>query len=347
MGAVRCGRGRERHVDRLGGEAVALGLGGDLARPTHRLHAFQHLPFHEALAAASATFETETYLPESRYRELHRRGRITDTDLRAVLAEHERGEAVADITPAGLSRLELERLALLHPLPAETEASLRWKMNEQSATTALRPDLAVNARERLLRHSLEGLRGGLDRVGRDWTMTDLAQALLEPTLNASGRAAAAEPQRALSQDVALRRLGIAPARAEAYLAQVRARLVGATASLSVEGWLGAEVSLVTEALATTFGGDGSLPSVKQQLERHPERFAVKALWAACRTPLLAATAPRGPEASPAAVQSHREVLRQASGEDINELVNPQLSPPVRKVISVDALLDRTLYRIED
>ena len=30
-----------------------------------------------------------------------------------------------------------------------------------------------------------------------------------------------------------------------------------------------------------------------------------------------------------------------------ELVNTQLSPPVRKVISVDALLDRSLYRIED
>lgn len=30
-----------------------------------------------------------------------------------------------------------------------------------------------------------------------------------------------------------------------------------------------------------------------------------------------------------------------------ELVNTQLSPPVRKVISVDALLDRSLYRAED
>ncbi|WNG19690.1 YbcC family protein [Cystobacter fuscus] len=287
------------------------------------LHAFQHLPFHEALAAASATFETETYLPESRYRELYRRGRITDVDLKAVLAEREQGERREEMVPASLSRLDLELLALLHPPAVETAASLRWRMNELSATSSLRPDVSVAARERFLRRSTEGIRGWLDRVGRDWTMTDLAMALLEPTLNTAVRAAAAEPRRALAQETALRRLGIPSARTEAYIAQVRARLIGAATTLSVEGWLGAEVALVQEALATAFEGDGSLSSLKEHLERHPERFAVRALWAACRTPLL--TVPDSREkAEPGEVRSHREMLRLATGEDINELVNPRL-----------------------
>ncbi|MET0402480.1 MAG: DUF2309 domain-containing protein, partial [Cystobacter sp.] len=287
------------------------------------LHAFQHLPFHEALASASATFETETYLPESRYRELHRRGRITDADLQAVLSEREQGRPHEDHAPAPLSHLELERLALLYPPPVETAASLRWRMSELSASSALRSDIPEAARQRLLMRSLEGLRGSLDRVGRDWTMTDLATVLVEPTLQASVRAAAAEPQRAMSQESALRRLGIPSARAEAYLAQVRARLLGAKTTLSVEGWLGAEVTLVLEALATALGGKGSLPSLKEGLERHPERFAVRALWAACRTPLLHPSRTPPKEEKPE-VRTHREVLRLATGEDINELVHPRL-----------------------
>jgi len=287
------------------------------------LHAFQHLPFHEALATASATFETETYLPESRYRELYRRGRINDTDLKAALAERDAGDGHEEFAPPSLSRLDLELLALLHPVPEETAASLRWRMNELAATYMPRPDVPEAARQRFLRRSTEGLREGFNRVARDWTMTDLAVSLLDPSLEATVRAAAAEPGRAMPRRDALRRLGIPDALTDAYVAQVQKRLDSAPTRLTVEGWLGAEVSLAASALGATFGGDGGLRALKERLERHPERFAVSALWAACRAPVLAATeAP--PSAIPPAVRSHREALRAATGEDINEWVNPQL-----------------------
>ncbi|MBM7114527.1 YbcC family protein [Archangium primigenium] len=287
------------------------------------LHAFQHLPFHEALAAASGTFETETYLPESRYRELYRRGRITDTDLAAALAERDAvANAAEDFTPPTLSRLELERLALLHPVPEETAASLRWRMSELAASQSLRPDVSDAARQRLLRRSTEGVRAWLTRVGRDWTVTDLAAALVEPDLLHTVRAAAAEPRRAQPRAAALRALGIPDALAEAYVAQVQSRLEQAPTRLTLEGWLGAEVSLARAALAAAFGGDGGLRSLTERLERAPERFAVSALWAACRTPALTAT--RARPAPVAAVRSHREALRAATGEDINEWVNPPL-----------------------
>jgi hypothetical protein len=287
------------------------------------LHAFQHLPFHEALTTASATFETEAYLPESRYRELYRRGRITDEDLKAALAERDAGGMQGDMAPVQLSRLELELLALLHPLPEETAASLRWRLAELSASYRFRPDVPEAARQRLLKRSTEGLRGWMDRVGQDWTMTDLAVALLEPSLGVSIRAAAAEPRRAMSPEAALRELGIPDTLAATYVQQVK-RQLGGTTALTVEGWLEAEATLAVDALATAFGGSGGLGSLRERLERQPESFAVSALWAACRTPLMPAKTGAEEKLEPGQERTHREELRAATGEDVNDLVNPQL-----------------------
>ena len=230
------------------------------------LHAFQHLPFHEALAAASATFGTESYLPESRYRELYQQGRITDADLDAALSERDSSEPVVELAPGPLSRLELERLALLHPVPVETAASLRWRMSELAASQRLRADLPADTRARILQRSTEGLRGWMSRVGLDWTMTDLARVLLGVSL---------------------------------------------------------EEKAAEQALAAAFGGDGSLPSLQERLSRDPEAFAVSALWAACRTPLLQVK-PQTPADAPEPVRSPREVLRDVTGEDVSDLLHPHL-----------------------
>ena len=287
------------------------------------LHAFQHLPFHEALSTASATFETEAYLPEARYRELYRRGRITDGDLKAVLAERDAEGTPVELAPVQLSGLELELLALLHPLPVETAASLRWRMSELSASYRLRSDVPREARQRLLKRSTEGLRRWMDRVGRDWTMTDLAVALLDPSLEVTLRASAAEPARAMPVEAALRRLGIPDTLTASYVEQVKKRLPGVT-GLTVEGWLGAEATLVVDALASAFGGNGGWSSLRERLERQPESFAVSALWAACRNPVLSAKTGSEEKPRPGEERTHREELRTATGEDINDLVNPQL-----------------------
>ncbi|WP_063934789.1 YbcC family protein [Archangium violaceum] len=232
------------------------------------LHAFQHQPFHEAVAAASTVFGTEGYYPESRFRELYQRGRITDGDLEAALAERHEGRPVVELAPGALTPLEVERLALRHAIPVETAASLRWKLEELSSSRRLRPDVPEAARARLLQRSTEGLRGWMDKVGEDWTLNDLAAALLGPS------------------------------------------------------WKSADVKAVTRELAAVFGGNGGLPSLRERLAKEPEVFAVSALWAACRTPLLTPETPEAP--APEAVRSHREVLRDITGEDASDLVNPHL-----------------------
>ncbi|MDY7231223.1 YbcC family protein [Hyalangium rubrum] len=285
------------------------------------LHAFQHLPFHEALAAASEHFGTESYLPESRYRELYQQGRITDADLEAALTERAASEPGVESSPGPLARRELEKLALLYPLPVDTAASLRWRMSELAASQRLRPDMPEATRTRLLQRSTEGLRAWMHRVGRDWTMTDLAMALLGPALEASLHVAAAS-QPALSRSDALDRMGIPEADTQAYLARVKERISrAASPTVTEEAWLAAEATVGLQALAAAFGGDGSLPSLQERLSRDPEAFTVSALWAACRAPLLQAPSHAD---KPERARSHREVLRDVTGEDVADLVHPHL-----------------------
>src|SRR5690606_17981832 len=51
------------------------------------LHAFEHLPFEEAVERAAAQLEREPFLPESRYREKLASGRIRARDVDALLIE--------------------------------------------------------------------------------------------------------------------------------------------------------------------------------------------------------------------------------------------------------------------
>ncbi len=59
------------------------------------LHAFQHMPFHQALKQASVQFGYKGYLSLEQYRSLYRQQKIKGEILRHVLVEHF-GDAVAD-----------------------------------------------------------------------------------------------------------------------------------------------------------------------------------------------------------------------------------------------------------
>src|SRR5437763_6120239 len=57
------------------------------------LHAFEDLPFPEAVQEGARTFGCQPYLPEERYREELERGRIRFVDLPTVLREDVGGRA--------------------------------------------------------------------------------------------------------------------------------------------------------------------------------------------------------------------------------------------------------------
>lgn len=122
------------------------------------LHAFQHLPFHEAVAAASAELETESYLSEADYRAAYARGRIDDSDLDAALAEHLAGDGATEDIDLAIPERELLHIALRFPIPVESAAGLRWQIDDLDALSHFRPEVDPPTRERLVQEGLRWLR---------------------------------------------------------------------------------------------------------------------------------------------------------------------------------------------
>ncbi|HEY8430692.1 MAG TPA: putative inorganic carbon transporter subunit DabA, partial [Sandaracinaceae bacterium] len=138
--------------------AHALPTQGPLSVFVHHntLHAFEHLPFHEAIARASDELDTHGYLTEPELRAAYARGRIDDEDLAAAIDDYLRaGELPRSSCP--LPDATLLGIALRHPLPVPSEAGLRWELDEHHARTRLRPDVPPAARERFLARSVRWL----------------------------------------------------------------------------------------------------------------------------------------------------------------------------------------------
>jgi uncharacterized protein YbcC (UPF0753/DUF2309 family) len=109
------------------------------------LHAFEHLPFEEAVEHAAGQLGREPYLAEARYRDKLASGRIRPRDIEALLMEQLGASAAEDIAGVG-SRLDLWRVVLLHGIPAASGRELSWILDETEALARFRTDLPASAR---------------------------------------------------------------------------------------------------------------------------------------------------------------------------------------------------------
>ncbi len=125
-----------------------------LARFVHHntLHAFESLPFLEAVTKAAKDLRAEPFLEEERYEEAVASGRIGRVDLEAALRElvpEAEGRAVHDRTADLPSRRELRLRRLLHPVPRAEGDAVDWLLSESDLLTRLRPELTEDAHARL------------------------------------------------------------------------------------------------------------------------------------------------------------------------------------------------------
>jgi uncharacterized protein YbcC (UPF0753/DUF2309 family) len=133
-----------RTIDRL---AHLLPAQGPISIFIHHntLHAFEHLPFEEAVERAAARLEREPYLAESRYRDKLASGRIRPRDVEALLVEQLGASAADNVADTG-SRLDLWRAVVLHGIPAAAGRELSWLLEETEALARFRADLPASAR---------------------------------------------------------------------------------------------------------------------------------------------------------------------------------------------------------
>jgi uncharacterized protein len=126
------------------------------------LHAYEGVPFHEALKKAHRIFDCQTYLSEDRYHRELAHGRIRAADLAAALRE-ELGPAADERVLPFCTRFELRLAMLQYPARQGPQAELRWFVAETDALTRYRPEAPAAVRERFLeetrRWALQDVRG--------------------------------------------------------------------------------------------------------------------------------------------------------------------------------------------
>src|SRR5437660_3762980 len=133
------------------------------------LHAFEHLPFEEAVERAAARLGSEPFLSEVRYRDKLASGRILAGDVEALLGEQLGARGATHVARVG-SRFDLWRALVLHGIPVAQGRELSWILEETTALWRFRTDVPASARSALAVLSESDDRAGEERgaVHRLW-----------------------------------------------------------------------------------------------------------------------------------------------------------------------------------
>jgi hypothetical protein len=126
------------------------------------LHAFEELPFDEAVQKGARLFGCHPYLTEDRYRAELVRGRIRLADLREVLSEDLKQAADEKVSNL-CTRLELRLAMLQYPLRRGPVEELLWHVAETDALRRVRCEVGSSGREQLIAET------------RHWFLRDLRE----------------------------------------------------------------------------------------------------------------------------------------------------------------------------
>ncbi len=124
------------------------------------LHAFEDLPFHDAVKKGAITFGCQPYLTEERYRYELARGRIRFGELQDVL-DRDLGSRAGEQLPCFGTRFDLRLAMLQYPLTSGPTSELIWHVAEANALRRIRHDASSATRGRLIAET------------RRWVMRDL------------------------------------------------------------------------------------------------------------------------------------------------------------------------------
>ncbi|WP_231936531.1 DUF2309 domain-containing protein [Bythopirellula polymerisocia] len=146
------------------------------------LHALDHLTFDEAVIKGGELFSCHPYLPEQRYREKLKHGRILPEDIEAVLSEDlgDRGDEFLGFLG---TRHSLQLNMLAYPLRSGPVAELRWVVAETDALSKFREETTPANRDHLIettrRWVMRDLRNGHPPAANNIRARELVDGILE------------------------------------------------------------------------------------------------------------------------------------------------------------------------
>ena len=260
------------------------------------LHGLQHLPFGEAVTEGQRVLGGRGYLPNQAFRGFYASGRITDDDVRVVMAARPpAGESrpLATIEGRPIESDEVCRHHLLHGIEAIDRGRLRFELQERDAAQRFREDVPEAARSLLLGKAKAALARTLEHVGARWTLSDWIEAHIDLPVPARLRTEVARrimeggaSSRGDSIDRSLHRLGIPASRREGYLACIDRQfsdrlLAGASRDDVRRIWLSEERRLLNDIARRHFGVAGTFGAISSRYEKDPEAYALLSLWHAC------------------------------------------------------------------
>lgn len=140
---------RERLRDALEHARHYLPTQGPIRTFVHHntLHAFEHLPFDEAVVRAAERFGAEPYPGEETFAEHLASGRIGRQDIAAVLADEELSEQ--RVMPGGPTLRSLRALRLEHAIERLEGAALAWRLEDGGALARFDARASERAKERV------------------------------------------------------------------------------------------------------------------------------------------------------------------------------------------------------
>jgi len=128
------------------------------------LHAFEDLPFDQAVQKGAQIYGCQPFMTEDRYRADLLRGRIGFSELQEVL-EHDLGGRARDAVPCFGTRLDLRLAMLQYPLRTGPTSELVWYVAETDALRRIRQEVSFAVRSRMIaetrRWVVRDLRGGI------------------------------------------------------------------------------------------------------------------------------------------------------------------------------------------
>lgn len=146
------------------------------------LHAFEHLPFAEAMRQAKPLLGCEPYLSEQRYHAELAAGRMLPEDLAQVLHE-DLGDRADHLVGLLGTRYALRLAMLQTTLESAPPAELRWVLAETDALGKFRTDVSAEQRQRMIiatrRWVMRSLQSGVGGAGEGQGTGPVASAARE------------------------------------------------------------------------------------------------------------------------------------------------------------------------